>query len=54
MEGNMDFDTWVLIEQGMLDQKESNGKEEDCFTCAAFPCRCDDIYDAWRDDRAYI
>lgn len=51
----MDFDTWVLIEQGMLDQKEKPyGKEEECFTCAAFPCRCDDIYDAWRDDRAHF
>lgn len=47
----MDFDTWVLIEQGMLDQKEQHAKEEDCFTCAANPCRCDAIYDEWRDSR---
>ena len=48
----MDFDTWVLIEEGMLDQKErDHAKEEECFTCGFFPCGCDRIYDEWKDSR---
>ena len=51
----MDFDTWVLIEQDMLEQKEKGyGTEKNCLTCAAFPCRCDHIYDSWRDDGVHV
>ena len=51
----MDYDTWIMIEQDRINMEgKDNGEEEECFTCHAAPCRCDAIYDAWREDGAYI
>lgn len=50
----MDYDTWMMIQADRECTEERNAKEEECFTCHAAPCRCDAIYDAWREDGAYI
>ena len=58
----MDYDTYMLMQADMAEpcvcgeEKGDNCacEEEECITCKAAPCRCDAIYDAWREDGAYI
>lgn len=49
----MDYEDY-LMRQEQQNQGEDIGKEDECIICAAIPCRCDDIYDSWRDDRVFI
>jgi hypothetical protein len=62
MERAMDYDDYMLMQEEMAEpcvicgeEKGDNcGCEEECIICASAPCRCDEIYDAWKDDKILI
>lgn len=49
----MDYEDY-LMRQEEQNKGEDDAKEEECGLCAAAPCRCDAIYDAWRDEQIFI
>lgn len=49
----MDYEDYILMREAQ-NMGEGNGEEEECSLCKAVPCRCDAIYEAWRDDQIFI
>lgn len=45
----MDYDDYMLMKAERREMEGTDEQEKECFTCHAAPCRCDDIYQEWRD-----
>lgn len=45
----MDYEDYILMREAQ-NLGEGNGEEEECVICKAAPCRCDAIYDAWKEE----
>lgn len=50
----MDYDDYMLMREEQREMEGKDEQEEECGLCKAFPCRCDHIYDSWRDDGVYV
>lgn len=51
----MDYEDWIAQqEERSLIEEDGYGEEEACGLCKAAPCRCDAIYDAWKEEGILI